>query len=52
MVVPARSRLPPAGAMACGPGGYRLCDYLRLGLPFTAIVLISIITVASLKWPL
>jgi hypothetical protein len=34
------------------PGGYRIADYLRLGLPLTIIAYLGIIIVFSLRWPL
>ena len=34
------------------PGGYRISDYLRLGLPLTIIAYLGIIIVSSLRLPL
>jgi len=42
----------PANVMVMGPGGYRYVDYLRLGIPLTAIVLVLTIWVMPLFFPL
>jgi di/tricarboxylate transporter len=41
----------PANVMVMGPGGYRFSDYLRLGVPLTIVVLITVITVLPIFWP-
>jgi di/tricarboxylate transporter len=41
----------PANVMVMGPGGYRFSDYLRLGLPLTLVVLITVMTVLPFFWP-
>lgn len=55
-VASALAFLTPIGyqtnTMVYGPGGYRFTDYLRLGLPLTAIAFIGIITIVPLRWPL
>jgi di/tricarboxylate transporter len=41
----------PAQALVMAPAGYRLGDYLRLGIPMTALVLVLTILVAPLVFP-
>jgi di/tricarboxylate transporter len=38
----------PANLLVMGPGGYRVRDYLRLGLPLTIVSLL--VTIAGLHW--
>ena len=51
----ATSFLTPIGyqtnTMVYGPGGYRFADYLRLGLPLTALVIGGILLFVPLIWP-
>jgi di/tricarboxylate transporter len=35
-----------------GPGGYRFADYLKVGLPLTALIAIVTIILLPLIWPL
>lgn len=42
----------PANVMVMGPGGYRFKDYLKVGLPLTALVLALALLVLPLVWPL
>jgi len=55
-VASALAFLTPIGyqtnTMVYGPGGYRFSDYLRLGLPLTAIAFIGILVIVPLKWVL
>jgi di/tricarboxylate transporter len=55
-VASALAFLTPIGyqtnTMVYGPGGYRFTDYLRLGLPLTAIAFVGIIAIVPLRWPL
>ena len=37
--------------MVYGPGGYRFSDYLRAGLPVTAVVAVVTVVVVPLVWP-
>lgn len=37
--------------MIYGPGGYKVTDFLRLGLPLTLIVVIVVAAVVPLAWP-
>lgn len=41
-----------ANAMVVGPGGYRLRDFLRAGLPLTALIVILAGLVIPVLWPL
>lgn len=42
----------PANVLIMGPGGYRLSDYLRVGLPLSLLVLLVTLLVLPLVWPL
>lgn len=42
----------PANVLVMGPGGYRFSDYLKVGVPLTAVVLIVTLLVLPLFWPL
>ena len=42
----------PANILVMGPGGYRFGDYLRLGLPLTAVVFVTVMVLLPLLWPL
>ena len=35
-----------------GPGGYRFTDYIKVGLPLTAVCLVVVLLVLPLVWPL
>jgi len=41
-----------ANAMVVGPGGYRLRDFLRAGLPLTALIVILASVLIPILWPL
>jgi len=41
----------PANILVMGPGGYRFADYLRLGLPLTAVVFILTMLLLPWMWP-
>jgi di/tricarboxylate transporter len=41
-----------ANAMVVGPGGYRLRDFLRAGLPLTVLIVILAGVVIPIFWPL
>lgn len=55
MFAASASFLTPIGyqtnLMVMGPGGYRLSDYLRLGIPMTAIAAAVSIGLIPLVWP-
>ncbi|MDE0396078.1 MAG: SLC13 family permease [Gammaproteobacteria bacterium] len=40
----------PANVLVMGPGGYRFTDYLRVGLPLTAVVFVVVMIVMPLVW--
>ena len=42
----------PANILVMGPGGYRFGDYLRLGLPLTVVVFVTVMALLPLLWPL
>ena len=42
----------PANILVMGPGGYRFADYLKLGLPLTAVVFVTVMLLLPLIWPL
>ncbi len=42
----------PANLLVMGPGGYRFADYLKLGLPLTALVWLVAALLLPVIWPL
>ena len=54
-VAASASFLTPIGyqtnTMVYGPGGYRFSDYFRLGLPLTAVVIVTIALFVPIFWP-
>ena len=42
----------PANILVMGPGGYRFADYLKLGLPLTAVVFVTVMVLLPIFWPL
>ena len=42
----------PANLLVMGPGGYRFADYLRVGLPLTAVVFVTVMVLLPILWPL
>lgn len=42
----------PANVLVMGPGGYRFVDYLRLGLPLTVVVFVTVMLMLPVLWPL
>jgi di/tricarboxylate transporter len=42
----------PANVLIMGPGGYRFKDYLKVGLPLTAVILAVTLLVLPIFWPL
>jgi len=42
----------PANILVMGPGGYRFVDYLKLGLPLTAVVFVTVMLLLPIVWPL
>lgn len=42
----------PANVLVMGPGGYRFVDYVKLGVPLAAVVLLFVIPAIYFRWPL
>ena len=42
----------PANILVMGPGGYRFADYLKLGLPLTVVVFVTVMLLLPVFWPL
>jgi di/tricarboxylate transporter len=42
----------PANILVMGPGGYRFVDYLKVGVPLTIIVFITVMILLPILWPL
>ncbi|MBT8091649.1 MAG: SLC13 family permease [Gammaproteobacteria bacterium] len=42
----------PANILVMGPGGYRFVDYLKVGVPLTIIVFITVMVLLPMLWPL
>jgi len=42
----------PANILVMGPGGYRFVDYLRVGVPLTIVVFITVMILLPILWPL
>jgi di/tricarboxylate transporter len=42
----------PANILVMGPGGYRFIDYLRVGVPLTLVVFITVMVLLPILWPL
>lgn len=42
----------PANLLIMGPGGYRFSDYVRLGLPLTLVVFVTVMLLLPVFWPL
>ena len=42
----------PANILVMGPGGYRFADYIKLGLPLTIVVFITVMLLLPVFWPL
>ena len=42
----------PANILVMGPGGYRFADYLKIGLPLTALVFVTVMLLLPIFWPL
>ena len=41
----------PANILVMGPGGYRFVDYIKLGVPLTLIVFVTVMFLLPLFWP-
>ena len=42
----------PANILVMGPGGYRFADYIKLGVPLTAVVFIAVMILLPVFWPI
>ena len=42
----------PVNALVMGPGGYRVRDYVRVGLPLTILLFVLIVLLLPMVWPL
>ena len=42
----------PANILVMGPGGYRFIDYLKVGVPLTTVVFITVMVLLPILWPL
>lgn len=42
----------PANSLVMGPGGYRFSDFLKVGIPLTAVILAVVLLVLPVFWPL
>jgi di/tricarboxylate transporter len=42
----------PANILVMGPGGYRFVDYLKVGVPLTIVVFITVMVLLPMIWPL
>jgi di/tricarboxylate transporter len=41
----------PANILVMGPGGYKISDYFKLGLPLTLVVMVIGLIMISIVWP-
>ena len=42
----------PANILVMGPGGYRFVDYIKVGVPLTIVVFITVMLLLPTLWPL
>ena len=42
----------PANILVMGPGGYRFVDYLKIGVPLTLIIFVTVMVLLPIFWPL
>jgi di/tricarboxylate transporter len=42
----------PANILVMGPGGYCFVDYLKVGVPLTIVVFITVMVMLPILWPL
>ncbi len=42
----------PANILVMGPGGYRFVDYIKVGVPLTIVVFITVMFLLPILWPL
>jgi di/tricarboxylate transporter len=42
----------PANILVMGPGGYRFVDYIKVGVPLTIVVFVTVMVLLPILWPL
>jgi di/tricarboxylate transporter len=42
----------PANILVMGPGGYRFVDYLKIGIPLTLVIFVTVMFLLPIFWPL
>jgi di/tricarboxylate transporter len=42
----------PANILVMGPGGYRFVDYLKIGVPLTLVIFVTVMFLLPVFWPL
>ncbi len=42
----------PANILVMGPGGYRFVDYIKVGVPLTLVVFVTVMVLLPILWPL
>ncbi len=42
----------PANILVMGPGGYRFVDYIKVGVPLTLLVFVTVMLLLPILWPL
>ena len=42
----------PANILVMGPGGYRFVDYLKIGVPLTLVIFVTVMFLLPIFWPL
>lgn len=42
----------PANILVMGPGGYRFVDYIKVGVPLTLLVFVTVMMLLPVLWPL
>jgi di/tricarboxylate transporter len=42
----------PANILVMGPGGYRFVDYIKIGVPLTIVVFVTVMVLLPILWPL
>ena len=42
----------PANILVMGPGGYRFVDYIKIGVPLTIVVFVTVMLLLPVLWPL
>ena len=42
----------PANILVMGPGGYRFSDYIKVGVPLTLVIFVTVMVLLPIFWPL